>query len=246
MSNNDNIGKNDSKKQDTPPEIIGLFVKPSIHIYGENKFYYYESGYYGNKSENFLELSFEEALLLSERGRIRIFSNETNTFPTEGDISNEEIQLLPEIDATRLTQMITKDVPNFWGRYLVYKDLRSRGYVVRPGFGSSSPYRRYPRGAKAEKSQSNALVFPFVEGTKIELFELEQLEESAHANRKTLILGIVDRSGDVTYYKASEFELNENKEIYEWHDEFSHRDENLENEKDSTDVGNQLEGTEDE
>ncbi|OLS18971.1 MAG: tRNA-splicing endonuclease [Candidatus Heimdallarchaeota archaeon LC_3] len=246
MSDNDYSDKNDSKKQESPPEIIGLFVKPNIHIYGENKFYYYESGYYGNKSEDFLELSFEEALLLAERGRIRIFSNEDNTLPNEGPISNDKIQLLTELDVTSLTQIITREVPNFWGRYLVYKDLRSRGYVVRPGYGSSSPYRRYPRGTKAEKSQSNALIYPFIEGTKIELFELERLEESAHANRKTLILGIVDRSGDVTYYKTSEFELNENKEIYEWHDEDSQRDDKLDNENDSSNLDTTIEGTKNE
>ena len=34
----------------------------------------------------------------------------------------------------------------------------------------------------------------------------------AKANRKALFLGIVDRSGDVTYYRSSEFIIKENTE----------------------------------
>lgn len=224
--------KLDNKKAEPPPEVVGLFIDSLIRIYGKNKFYYYDLGYYGNKMENYLELENEEALLLAERGRIVIHYSESNIKIKDNEITEEFIQNLPVLNIKTLMNKITKINSNFWGRYLVYKDLRSRGYVVRPGYGPSAPYRRYPRGTKAEKAQSNALIFPFVEGTKMELFELEQLEELSHSNRKTLILGIVDRSGDVTYYKASEFELNENKEQYEWHDELGSQIEQNENDND--------------
>ncbi|MHA1988914.1 MAG: tRNA-intron lyase [Promethearchaeota archaeon] len=241
MTNDNSLEISDNKKNDSPPEVIGLLIESLIRVYGENKFYYYDLGYYGNKTDNYLELEYEEALLLAERGRIEIHYSETPSSTEEYEITENYIQSLPVLDITNLTKKITKETQNFWGRYLVYKDLRSRGYVVRPGYGPSAPYRRYPRGAKAEKAQSNALVFPFVEGTKMELFELEQLEELSHSNRKALILGIVDRSGDVTYYKASEFELNENKEHYEWHDEITLQSEQMDNDNDKSDTEDTLE-----
>ncbi|MHA1989408.1 MAG: hypothetical protein ACW981_01935 [Candidatus Hodarchaeales archaeon] len=233
MSNDNSLEKSSNKKIESPPEVSGLFIDSLIRVYGENKDFYYDSGYYGNKFDKYLELSYEEALLLAERGRLTIHYSKSSKVSNDEEISDDSIKNLPVIDIKSLTKRITKEIPNFWGRYLVYKDLRSRGYVIRPGYGSSAPYRRYPRGTKAEKAQSNVLIYPFVEGTKMELFELEQLEELAHANRKILILGIVDRSGDVTYYKASEFELNENKEKYEWHDETSISPDQNENESEN-------------
>jgi tRNA-intron endonuclease len=242
MSNNNQNEQNDNKKSDIPLDISAIFIKPEIRIYGENKFYYYDSGYYGNKFDDYLELSFEEALLLAERGRIQIFSVPMNSFRDFQTFLGKEEENYVKLDINNFTKMISTEVPNFWGRYLVYKDLRSRGYVVRPGYGTSAPYRRYPRGAKAEQAQSNALVYPFVEGNKMELFELEELEEMSHANRKTLILGIVDRSGDVTYYKASEFVLNENVEQYKWIDEDQPE---IEEKKDEVDEINDIEFSQD-
>ena len=36
---------------------------------------------------------------------------------------------------------------NAWVSYMVYRDLRSRGYVVREGFGGGIDFRVYERGA---------------------------------------------------------------------------------------------------
>ena len=216
-------------------------MNQKVRIYGEKKHYYYENGYYGTKEENYLELDPEEALLLIERGKLHVYE-----FITP---QNDELNNLQEFSQEQLSQMklLTQDLfikliivenTHFWGRYLVYRDLRARGYVVRPGYGINTPYRRYPRGTKATKVQSNVLVYPFVEGTEFELFELEQLVQQAQANRKMLILGIVDRSGDVTYYKTSEFQLPENIEQYEWVDDLNRP---IESKKNLQDIENENE-----
>ena len=77
----------------------------------------------------------------------------------------------------------------------------------------------------------------------MELYELEQLEELAHANRKTLILGIVDRGGDVTYYRASEFTLNKNTEQYEFRDSEANEEKNITEDFSQTDstINNEIE-----
>ena len=222
MSNLNTEQNSEAKKPEGISVLHGVLIPPKIRIYGEFKHYYYENGYYGDKYNDYLELNYEEALLLVERGRLVVHGEENEKIAIEElkpEMIIDYIENLPIFDAKKLTQFITSKQDNFWGRYLVYKDLRSRGYVVRAGYGPKEPYRRYPRGTKAEKSQSNVLVYPFVEGKTLELFELEQIVDLAHANRKTLILGIVDRSGDVTYYKTSELELKENKEQYRWQDE---------------------------
>ena len=222
----------DEIKASTSPEIIGFYRESQkVRIYGDKKYYYYENGYYGTKEEDYLELDPEEALLLIERGKLRAYEltiqNTEINFQLE--FSEEQLSQMMLLTADLFIKLINKINIHFWGRYLVYRDLRSRGYVVRPGYGINAPYRRYPRGTKAIKVQSNVLVYPFVEGTEFELFELEQLVQQSQANRKILILGIVDRSGDVTYYKASEFQLPQNIEQYEWVDDFNRSPENKKN-----------------
>ncbi|HKZ43181.1 MAG TPA: hypothetical protein VJ044_19645, partial [Candidatus Hodarchaeales archaeon] len=201
MSNHEKMEERDhdplEKKGEAAPVVSGFLFDSKIRVYRDNKHYYYENGYFGAKENDFLELANEEALLLMERGKLRLY--EVAESHDTQELESTDTALLREVGVSALTQKIAAGDPTFWGRYLVYKDLRARGYVIRTGFPG---YRRYPRGAKTEKTQSTTIIFPFAEGTKLELSEFEQLVQHAHANRKQLVLGIVDRSGDITYYKA--------------------------------------------
>ncbi|MHA2362339.1 MAG: hypothetical protein ACXAC7_00155 [Candidatus Hodarchaeales archaeon] len=165
----------------------------------------YQTGYYGQLQENILVLTAEEAVLLLERKRIIIYHT---------------AELIEIFTVDKLIEYFSSQIKNgkFWGRYLVYKDLRGRGYVVRPGFGEGI-YRRYPRGTKPNTAQSDTFIFPFLGGSFLELHQLDLIVNQAKSNRKMLILGCVDRSGDVTYYRASDFNFPYNHERYEWPDD---------------------------
>jgi tRNA-intron endonuclease len=166
----------------------------------------YENNFYGDLNNEELILIPEEASLLIERGRISIYVDQT---------FSEEISL------GKYISKVSEGNPEFWVKYLVYKDLRSRGYVVRAGYGGGRlvPFRKYPRGARPNKSHSDTFIYPFAEGSSIEPHEFDLMVSQAQSNRKSLLLGIVDRSGDVTYYKASEFKIPINEEEYEWKNE---------------------------
>lgn len=161
----------------------------------------YDTNFFGQPEEKSLVLDSEEAVLLVERGRIKIYFDK---------------ELKQEIPIDQYVNIVSELLPDFWRKYLVYKDLRSRGYVVRAGYGKLSPYRRYPRGARPNKAQSDTFIFPFAEGSHLDLSQLDTIVKQAQANRKVLILGMVDRSGDVTYYKASEFSIPMNTDKFEF------------------------------
>ena len=160
----------------------------------------YDNNFFGLPENSTLILDPEEAVLLAERGRIKLFKNS---------------DLVEEIPIHEYVNYISAIQKEFWRKYVVYKDLRGRGYVVRAGYGELAPYRRYPRGAKPNKAQSDTFIFPFAEGAYLDLGQLDTIVKQAQANRKVLILGMVDRSGDVTYYKASEFSIPINTEKFE-------------------------------
>ena len=151
----------------------------------------YERGYYGQlQDDESLKLDPVEALLLSERKRITVF-----------DKAGKEYKF------SELVKNFVKDYPDLWVKYLCYKDLRSRGYIVRAGYGTEIDYRVYDRGAQLGTDAAKYLVHTVVEGTPLKLLTLDQITQVAKSNRKKLVLAVVDRVGEVTFYKAQVVDL---------------------------------------
>jgi len=82
--------------------------------------------------------------------------------------------------------------PEIWVKYLVYRDLRDRGYIVRecPVFDfeihGKGPMRRY--------------VYIVYEGGEASLKTLRKLLKRATLEKKDLIVAVVDRRTDIVYY----------------------------------------------
>ncbi len=177
----------------------------------------FDNGYFGQWTDkSVLKLEPEEILLLIDRSRIEIWNQTKNQ----------------SITSSELVDHFTDKNKDFWSRYLVYKDLRNRGYVVRMGTRITAPFRIYSRGGKPGESISKIIVFPLSEGEELNLDFLDQIVNQTKIDRKKLLLSVVDQLGDVTYYQASQLELEPNELEYEYRDELE-----LPNEK--TEVGKQ-------
>ncbi|MFX0163051.1 MAG: tRNA-intron lyase [Candidatus Hodarchaeota archaeon] len=161
----------------------------------------HEKGYFGDlKDPEELHLSPVEAIFLVERKKLQVFQE------------NEKPLFLSEI-----VTIFGKEMENLWTNYLVYRDLRSRGYIVKQGYGAQTSlgpiYRLYPRGGAPGKTASKVLIATLIEGKKVKIEDLDYMIKQALASRKKLALAVVDEVGDVTYYLASELELNKNKKV---------------------------------
>jgi tRNA-intron endonuclease len=75
-------------------------------------------------------------------------------------------------------------IPGFEIRYLVYRDLRQRGYVV-DARGGSADFQVYPRGGAPKKTPSKYWVRALSERAVFDLAELLGRAEEAAAVRKT-------------------------------------------------------------
>ncbi len=86
-------------------------------------------------------------------------------------------------------------------RYLVYRDLRQRGYVVR---ASPPPvaFAVLPRGGTLHKTPSRYWVEALSEREPFDLARLFDLAERAQSAKKALLLGLVDEESDLTYYRV--------------------------------------------
>jgi tRNA-intron endonuclease, archaea type len=86
-------------------------------------------------------------------------------------------------------------------RYLVYRDLRQRGYVVR---ASAPPvdFSVLPRGGTLHKTPSRFWVEALSEREPFDLARLFDLAERAQSAKKQLLLALVDEESDLTYYRV--------------------------------------------
>lgn len=107
--------------------------------------------------------------------------------------------------------MCYKSDPDILTRFLIYRDLRSRGYVAKDGFGFGVDFRVYERGQFGHKG-SKLLVFGLVEGQPEKMGKLQKKIREIMQMGKEPIMAVVDRHGEIIYYKINSTELHENKQ----------------------------------
>ncbi len=95
-------------------------------------------------------------------------------------------------------------------KFLIYRDLKTRGYVIKDGFGFGSDFRVYERGHFGEKG-AKYLVFGFNEGKQEKMGMLQKKIEQITQMGKEPIIAVIERRGEVIYYKVSKMNFLENK-----------------------------------
>ena len=172
------------------PVVLPLIKENSVPIYnvkaqfdgkevrlGKDARVLYEQSGYGRpeKDGSQLRLAPVEALYLIHRNRIEI----------------------PGFDFDRLLSAFTTE-PNFLRSYLVYRDLRERGYAVQTG---PHDFRVFRRGERPGTGQSKYMVRVLSERDMIDFGVLvREFSASAHM-RKQHVLAVVDDENELTYYE---------------------------------------------
>ena len=95
-------------------------------------------------------------------------------------------------------------------KFLIYRDLRNRGYVVKDGFGFGSDFRVYERGNFGEKG-AKFLIFGLNEGQQEKMGNLQKKIEQITQMGKEPIIAVIERRGEVIYYKINRMNFYENK-----------------------------------
>ena len=95
-------------------------------------------------------------------------------------------------------------------KFLIYRDLRNRGYVVKDGFGFGSDFRVYERGHYGEKG-AKFLIFGLNEGQQEKMGNLQKKIEEITQMGKEPIIAVIERRGEVIYYKINRMNFYENK-----------------------------------
>jgi len=146
---------------------------------------------YGDKENNNYLLETYEGLYLLHLNKLVI---------TNGDV----------VDFSDLLKHALRYDKEIVTKFLVYRDLRSRGYVVKEGFGFGTDFRVYERGGY-EKKRAKYVVFCVNEGINVKVGELSKHVREIETMGKNAIAAVVERRGEVIYYKLTNMKFNENK-----------------------------------
>ncbi len=157
-------------------DVKAQFDGKEVRLGKDAKVLYEQSGYgRPEKDGSLLRLAPVEALYLIHRNRIEI----------------------PGYDFERLLSAFTTE-PNFLRSYLVYRDLRERGYAVQTG---PHDFRVFRRGERPGTGQSKYMVRVLSERDMIDFGVLvREFSASAHM-RKQHVLAVVDDENELTYYE---------------------------------------------
>jgi tRNA-intron endonuclease len=141
---------------------------------------------YGTTENGVLTLTFYEALYLLDKELLEVKGKKGS-----------------KVDFKALLKAYEKKDANAWVNYLVYRDLRSRGYVVREGFGAGIDFRIYDRGAYG-KNTASYLVLGTQEGKPLPLNYLTKALRHCQSQKKELVLAVINRRGETVYYTVSQ------------------------------------------
>ncbi len=115
------------------------------------------------------------------------------------------------IDFNSLMQICIKSNKDILTKFLIYRDLRTRGYTVKDGFGFGSDFRVYDRGHFGEKG-AKYLIFGLNEGKQEKIGQLQKKVQEITEMGKEPIIAIIERRGEVIYYKISKINFLKNKQ----------------------------------
>ncbi|MDH5482017.1 MAG: tRNA-intron lyase [Candidatus Bathyarchaeota archaeon] len=184
-----NKSKDNTSPSSSEFKIRGLLVEKGVRIGKKQNLDELSSKGYGVTEDDELQLSFYEALYLTNKGMLEV-EDEKGT----------------KVDFQKLLQFYERIDENAWAKYLTYRDLRSRGYVIREGFGLGVDFRVYERGEYG-KNTAKYLILSIQEGKPISLEDLTTALKQCLSLKKELILAVMNRRGETVYYSVSQLTL---------------------------------------
>ena len=164
-------------------KIKSHILENTVTSNSKQAYFLLQTSNFGEKVGEKIQYILTEAYFLIESGKMEIYSKNKK-------LSKEEI--------LKKFQKIDK---KFQQKYLVFKDLRKKGYIVKTALKFGAEFRVYEKGKKPGKEHAKWLVITGNESNKISWHEFSSKNRVAHSTRKNLLLALVDEEGKIIYYE---------------------------------------------
>lgn len=140
---------------------------------------------FGERKQRELILDLREALFLLQKEKLDL-----------KDIDGKKVS------AEELLKFASKKEKNFYSKFLVYSDLREKGYCVKTGFKFGFDLRVYPRGAKPGEEHTQWVIKVAEQSERFSMPEYSRMIRLAQNLKTCLLIAIVDSENDINYYEA--------------------------------------------
>ncbi|GAA5819504.1 MAG: tRNA-intron lyase [Methanobrevibacter sp. CfCl-M3] len=156
-------------------EIISIKINDNQRAAALN-----QKSHFGKLEGDNLELSLIEGTYLLEKNRLNVYLNDE------------------KIEFEHLISLVRNK--GLHGKYIVFRDLKDRGYIIKAGFKYGSEFRLYGRGKSPGDGHSDYLIKIIHESEDLKATDLSSYARVAHGVKKNLILAVIDEDKDITYY----------------------------------------------
>lgn len=133
-----------------------------------------------------LVLDMKEAVYLTEKKKISVEDSKENA-----------------LDRESLIKYASKKNKRFYRVYVVYRDMRERGYVVKTGYKFGFDLRVYPRGKKPGEEHTKWVIGVHTQDDKFSMPEFSRMVRLSGNLKTTLRIAVVDSEDDINYYEVS-------------------------------------------
>ncbi len=178
---------------DIEPKVAGLLIKDHVLVSDKSMQHVLEQKGFGEEIKKKFYLKPFESLYLLYIDKLKLLKGRQ------------------EIDFSSMMQECIKFDSDALTKFLIYRDLRTRGYIAKEGFGFGSDFRVYERGQFGEKA-AKYVIFGLSEGRQQKMGLLQKHIEQISTMGKEPVLAVIERRGEVIYYKISKIQFHENKE----------------------------------
>ena len=113
------------------------------------------------------------------------------------------------LDFSTFLQTLLKNDLSIFTKFLIFRDLRTRGYIAKEGFGFGNDFRVYERGEYSRKA-AKYVIFGINEGISVKANILFENIRSIEKMGKEAIIAVIERRGEIIYYKVNRKKFSTN------------------------------------
>ncbi|MCW4049245.1 MAG: hypothetical protein NWE89_05850 [Candidatus Bathyarchaeota archaeon] len=147
----------------------------------------HSDGYGHWVGNHILSLKPHETLYNVERQKIAVVDEDTNK----------------RLSFQELLHVFTKNDSKVWTKFIVYRDLRTRGFITQGSEDDQVDFEVYERGT-FRKNPPSINVIIISEGVPEPMSEVIKRLSKTEKKGQELKLAVVDRRGEIVYYSLSE------------------------------------------
>lgn len=175
--------KQESKKTAKTRQIKAAFSGESVSSNSKEAMTLHDQSRFGEKKSGKIIYSIFEALYLTEKGKI--------------DLRHKGKKLSFE----KLMHELSGKDKSLNTKYIVFRDMRNRGFIIKTALKFGADFRVYDRGVKPGDDHARWILYPVSENSQLTWQDFSAKNRVAHSTKKNLLIGIVDEEEDVTYYE---------------------------------------------